>query len=158
MGVVYCILRSVRIRIRIIRSSLVITSVPVRSFASDTYVLYTVGRSCERGCGPVAVNFILCKVGRSCERGWPSSCGRNHKYCVVLKRHCIVCYCIASVPVCVFCDGRTHGQTHNPILSGIRCFLRRRNDATQRNDANSQIIVLICCLYSPKSCLRSKTT
>ena len=50
-----------------------------------------------------------------------------------------MCYCIASVPVCVFCDGRTHGQTHNPILSGIRCFLRR-NARARNNDANSQII------------------
>ena len=30
----------------------------------------------------------------------------------------------------MFCDGRTHGHTHNPILSGIRCFLRRRNATT----------------------------
>ena len=74
---------------------------------------------------------------------------RKKSYCVVLKRHCIVCYCIASVPVCVFCDGRTHGQTHNPILSGIRCFLRRNATTQQRrnNDANSQIIVLIVCYY-----------
>ena len=33
----------------------IFTSVPARSFASDTYnVLYTVGRSCERVGGPVA--------------------------------------------------------------------------------------------------------
>ena len=48
------------------------------------------------------------------------------------------------MPVCVFGDGRTHGHMHNPILSGIRCFLRRRNARARNNDAYSQIIVLIC--------------
>ena len=57
--------------------------VPVRSFASDTLIVHTVGRSCERVCGPVADNFILCS----------------------LKVIYIVCY-IARMPVCV-CDGRT---------------------------------------------------
>ena len=45
-----------------------------------------------------------------CERVWPSVCSLKVLY--------IVCY-IASVPVCVL------RRTHNPILSGIRCFLRR---------------------------------
>ena len=74
--------------------------------------------------------LILYTVGRSCERVWPS-CGLEEIILCSLKMLFIVCY-IARVPVCVFCDGRTHGQTHNPILSGIRCFLRRRNDATQQ--------------------------
>ena len=42
---------------------------------------------------------------------------------------------------CPFVFFATDARTHNPTLSGIRCFLRRNNN--NNNDANSQIIVLI---------------
>ena len=107
------------------------------TFAQLRPTVYNISIACEAASGHtwyVRVQYL----GRSCERVWPS-CGLEEIILCSFKMLFIVCY-IASVPVCVFCDGRTHGQTHNPILSGIRCFLRRR---AQRRNANSQIIVLI---------------
>ena len=63
-------------------SQIIITSVPARSFASDTYC--TQLAEAANVCGPVAEEIILCS----------------------LKVIYIVCYIIARVPVCV-CDGRT---------------------------------------------------
>ena len=40
----------------------------------------------------------------------------------------------------VFCDGRTH--THNPILSGIRCFLRQQQQRRElTNNQNNNFII-----------------
>ena len=77
--------------------------------------------------------LILYTVGRSCERGWPS-CGLEEIILCSLKVIYIVCY-IARVPVCV-CDGRT--ILFCPVL-GVFCDDARN---AQRN-ANSQIIIRI---------------
>ena len=63
--------------------TVIITSVPARSFASDTYTYCTQQAEAANVGGPVAEEIMLCSF----------------------KVLYIVCY-IARVPVCV-CDGRT---------------------------------------------------
>ena len=89
------------------RDPSLVTSVPVRSFASDIHILYTIGRSCERVCGPVAEEIILCSS----------------------KMMFIVCY-IARVPVCV-CDGRT--ILFCPVL-GVFCDATQRELTNNSSD------------------------
>ena len=90
-----------------------LTSVPARSFASDTYILYTVGRSCERVWPPVAEEIILCS----------------------LKVIYIVCY-IARVPVCV-CDGRT--ILFCPVL-GVFCDNDAQRELTNNKYCSSLVM------------------
>ena len=105
------------------------------SLLSSIIIHHSSSQVCPLAASQAILLYILYTVRRPKLRTWVAQL-RTKSYCVVLKRHCIVCYCIASVPVFVFCDGRTHGQTHNPILSGIRCFLRR--NATQRRNATTR--------------------
>ena len=70
------------------------------------FILYTQYRPTANVGGPVvAEEIILCGFKKAL-------------YSVLLYCEC--------ARLCL-CDGRTHGQTHNPILSGIRFFATRRH-------------------------------